>query len=222
MPSSCRRRCATIRGGCCARWKRGQAKLNGYLEDYATVADGLLELYQTTFDTRWFAAARSLGDAILTHFADPDGGFFDTSDDHEELLVRPKNVQDGASPSGGAMATGVLLRLASVHGRGRVRAGCGSRAGERERGHGARTARLRLLARRARGRDGTAAGARHRRRETRRHCSRWRAAGTGRSWWSRSEAPSRRRSCRCSRTARPSRRSARRRSYAGGLRASGP
>ena len=99
-------------------WKRGQAKLNGYLEDYATVADGLLELYQTTFDVRWFAAARELGDAILAHFADPAGGFFDTSDDHEELLVRPKNVQDGASPSGGAVAAGVLLQLARFTGEG--------------------------------------------------------------------------------------------------------
>jgi hypothetical protein len=100
-------------------WKGGRAKLNGYLEDYAHYADGLLELYQTTFAPRWFHAARDLGDAILEHFADPDGGFFDTSDDHEVLLLRPKGVQDGAVPSGGAMAASVLLRLAEYTGEGR-------------------------------------------------------------------------------------------------------
>ena len=92
------------RAGCCARGSGGHAKLNGYLEDYAHYADGLLELYQTTFEPRWFAAARELADSILEHFADPSGGFFDTSDDHETLLVRPKGLQDGAMPSGGAMA----------------------------------------------------------------------------------------------------------------------
>ncbi len=100
-------------------WKGGRAKLNGYLEDYAHYADGLLELYQTTFAPRWFHAARDLGDAILAHFADPAGGFFDTSDDHEALLLRPKGIQDGAVPSGGAMAASVLLRLAEYTGEGR-------------------------------------------------------------------------------------------------------
>lgn len=96
----------------------GGAALKGYLEDYACVADGLLELYQSTFEARWFHAARELGDVILQNFADPSGGFFDTSDEHEKLLLRPKVVQDGAMPSGGAMATGVLLRLAEFTGRG--------------------------------------------------------------------------------------------------------
>ena len=100
-------------------WKGGRAKLNGYLEDYSHYADGLLELYQSTFEPRWFQAARDLGDAILEHFADPAGGFFDTSDDHETLLLRPKGIQDGAVPSGGAMAATVLLRLAEYTGEGR-------------------------------------------------------------------------------------------------------
>ncbi len=95
-------------------WKDGRATLNGYLEDYANCADGMLELYETTRDERWFEAAAGLGDAIIEHFSDPAGGFFDTSDDHEQLIVRPKGVQDGAVPSGSSMATGVLLRLA-VH-----------------------------------------------------------------------------------------------------------
>ncbi|MBW6468880.1 MAG: thioredoxin domain-containing protein [Coriobacteriia bacterium] len=93
-------------------WKEGRAALNGYLEDYANVAEGLLELFETTGDERWLTGATELAGSIVEHFSDPAGGFFDTSDDHEQLIVRPKVVQDGAVPSGGAMATGVLLRLA--------------------------------------------------------------------------------------------------------------
>jgi uncharacterized protein YyaL (SSP411 family) len=94
----------------------GQAKFNAYLEDYAFYADGLLALYQATFNQRWFEEARALADLILSHFADPSGGFFDTSDDHEELITRPKNLQDNAIPCGNAMAADVLLRLAAYTG----------------------------------------------------------------------------------------------------------
>ncbi len=110
---------STREGRMLRTWKGGRAKLNGYLEDHAHYADGLLELYHSTFDPRWFRAARELGDAILEHFVDPAGGFFDTSDDHEALLLRPKGIQDGATPSGGAMAAGLLLRLAEYTGEGR-------------------------------------------------------------------------------------------------------
>jgi uncharacterized protein YyaL (SSP411 family) len=97
-------------------WKDGQAKLNGYLEDYACVIEGLLELYQTTFDEKWFVAARELADIMLRHYADPAGGFFDTSDDHEALVTRPKDLQDNAVPSGNAMAATVLFKLAAFTG----------------------------------------------------------------------------------------------------------
>ena len=97
-------------------WRDGRAKLNGYLEDYAYLASGLVELYQTTFDPRWFTAARELADAMLGHFADPAGGFFDTSDDHETLITRPKDVQDNATPSGNGMAATVLAQLAALTG----------------------------------------------------------------------------------------------------------
>ena len=102
-------------------WKDGRAVGQGVLEDYANLADGLLALYETTFDERWFTIARGLADRILDRFADPAGGFFDTADDHERLITRPKDVQDNAVPSGGAMATTVLLRLAAWTGEGRYR-----------------------------------------------------------------------------------------------------
>jgi uncharacterized protein len=102
-------------------WKDGRATGEGVLEDYADLADGLLALYEATFVERWFVVARQLGDAILGHFTDPDGGFFDTADNHERLITRPKDVQDNAVPSGGAMATFVLLRLHALTGDGRYR-----------------------------------------------------------------------------------------------------
>jgi uncharacterized protein YyaL (SSP411 family) len=92
-------------------WKDGRAVGTGVLEDYAHLADGLLALYEATFDERWFTTSRALMDHVLVHFADPAGGFFDTSDEHERLVTRPKDVQDNAVPSGNAMAAGVLLRL---------------------------------------------------------------------------------------------------------------
>jgi uncharacterized protein YyaL (SSP411 family) len=102
-------------------WKDGRATGDGVLEDYACLADGLLALYEATFEERWFTTARELMDVVLERFADPAGGFFDTADDHEWLITRPKDVQDNATPSGGAMATHVLLRLAALTGEGRYR-----------------------------------------------------------------------------------------------------
>ncbi len=96
--------------------KDGASKLNGYLEDYANVIDGLLELYQTTFEARYFAEARRLADHVLAHFAAPDGGFFDTSDDHETLIARPRGLQDNATPSGNSMMAKVLALLAAYTG----------------------------------------------------------------------------------------------------------
>jgi uncharacterized protein YyaL (SSP411 family) len=102
-------------------WKDGVAQHSGTLEDYADLAEGLLTLYQTTFEERFFVAARELADAILEHFEAPDGGFFDTADDAERLMARPRSLQDNAVPSGGAMATTVLLKLAALTGDARYR-----------------------------------------------------------------------------------------------------
>ncbi len=96
-------------------YKGGAAHVNGYLEDYANYADGLLALYEATFDLRWFEAAHALVGEMTQHFKDDDGaGFYDTSDDHEELLRRPKDVMDNAVPSGNSVAADVLLRLAAL------------------------------------------------------------------------------------------------------------
>ena len=96
--------------------KDGRSKLNAYLEDYANLIDAFLELYQSTFDDYWFVQARQLADAALAHFAADEGGFYDTSDDHEALIVRPRNLQDNVTPSGNAMIAKQLLRLAAYTG----------------------------------------------------------------------------------------------------------
>jgi len=95
-------------------WKDGVARVNGYLEDYTHLIEGLLELYQTTFDPRWYVAARELAETMIEHFSAPDGGFFDTSDDHETLIARPRELQDNAVPSGNGMAVTALLKLAGL------------------------------------------------------------------------------------------------------------
>jgi uncharacterized protein YyaL (SSP411 family) len=94
-------------------WKAGVAKVNGYLEDYTHLIEGLLELYQATFDSRWYIAAHELAETMIEHFG-ADVGFFDTTDDHETLVVRPRELQDNAVPSGNGMAVFVLQRLAGL------------------------------------------------------------------------------------------------------------
>ncbi|MBU1749775.1 MAG: thioredoxin domain-containing protein [Chloroflexi bacterium] len=95
-------------------WKAGDAKVNGFLEDYSHLIEGLLELYQATFQPRWYEAARELAETMIAHFGDPDGGFYNTSDEHEALITRPRELQDGAVPSGNAMTATVLLKLAGL------------------------------------------------------------------------------------------------------------
>ncbi|MCU0480269.1 MAG: thioredoxin domain-containing protein [Anaerolineae bacterium] len=91
--------------------KNGVSKLNGYLEDYANLIDAFLEVYQFTFDEKWFTHAVGLADHVLAHFVADEGGFFDVRDDHEALIVRPRTVQDNAVPSGNNMMAKQLLRL---------------------------------------------------------------------------------------------------------------
>ncbi len=99
-------------------YKDGRAKIDGYLDDYAALANGLLALYALTFEPRLFAEARALAGAILARFWDErEGGFYMTSDDgHTELISRPKELFDNAVPSGNSTAVDVLLRLAALSG----------------------------------------------------------------------------------------------------------
>ena len=101
-------------------YNHGQAKLNGYLDDYAFLSRGLLDLYDATADERWLAEARTLVEVLFTHFGDEGGGgFYFTADDHEDLLARKRDCIDGAVPSGNGVATRVLVRLAAVTGEAR-------------------------------------------------------------------------------------------------------
>lgn len=98
-------------------WKDGKAKLNGYLEDQANVADGMLELYRVSGQMPYLNESRRLADLMITEFWDDEsGGFFFTSNDHEELIVRNKDFYDNATPSGNSVAADVLLRLAKLTG----------------------------------------------------------------------------------------------------------
>jgi uncharacterized protein YyaL (SSP411 family) len=98
-------------------WRDGKAGGPGYLDDYALMSDGLLALYEATFETRWFREARSLADDMLRLFRDEaNGGFFQTGSDAEQLVVRPKDLYDNAVPSGNSAAAMVLLRLARFTG----------------------------------------------------------------------------------------------------------
>src|SRR5207302_3824862 len=98
-------------------YKDGHAHLNGYLEDYAFLADALLALYEASFNPRWFLEAHRLMDEAIKLFADEqNGGFFDTGSDHEALISRPKDIMDNATPAGNSVAAEVLLRLAAFTG----------------------------------------------------------------------------------------------------------
>ena len=98
-------------------YRNGQAKLLAYLEDYAFVADGLVALYEATFDPRWLTEAVSLADSMIDLFWDESAGFFyDTGADHESLVMRPRDIFDNAQPCGGSVASDVLLRLALITG----------------------------------------------------------------------------------------------------------
>jgi hypothetical protein len=104
-------------------WKDGQARITGYLEDYAMVGVGLLALYEATFDRRWLDESRRLAEEALRLFWSADrNAFFDTGYDQEALVVRPRNLFDNAVPSGTSVAIDWLLRLAVILGEERYEA----------------------------------------------------------------------------------------------------
>jgi len=100
------------------RYRDGEAALAGNVDDYAFFTWGLIELYETTFETRYLRTALTLSDELLQRFWDDEaGGFYFTAHDSEKLLVRKKEIYDGAVPSGNSVAAYNLLRLGRITGR---------------------------------------------------------------------------------------------------------
>jgi len=105
-------------GALFATARAGRAHLNAYLDDYAFLIQGLIDLYESDFDARWITTALELCKILTERFEDPEhGGFFTTSNDHERLIARLKSPQDGALPSGNGVQALNLLRLAELSGR---------------------------------------------------------------------------------------------------------
>jgi uncharacterized protein len=100
-------------------YRDGQAKLDAYLDDYASLANSFVSLYEANFDERFIDEAVQLMDIVLEKFAHSAGGFFYTADDHEQLITRTKELTDSSTPSGNALAATALLRLGKLLGRGK-------------------------------------------------------------------------------------------------------
>ncbi|MBN2192630.1 MAG: DUF255 domain-containing protein [Polyangiaceae bacterium] len=106
------RRLRSADGGLLRTWRAGTAHVPGFLEDYAFLGDGLLDLYEESGDRDCFDGARHLAERMLTDFVDPaQGDFLSTAAHHEGLLVRPRDGHDGAVPSPNAVAARLLARL---------------------------------------------------------------------------------------------------------------
>jgi uncharacterized protein YyaL (SSP411 family) len=111
-----------VRDGVVLRtWKEGAAKITGFLEDIATLADALLTLYEVTGEPRWYQGARRLCEDMVDRFYEPVAGFYDTAIDGDPLLVRPRTLDDNAVPAGRSTAALALLRLSLLSGEARWR-----------------------------------------------------------------------------------------------------
>ena len=100
------------------RYREGEARITASLNDYAFLIWGLSELYETTFETRYLAAALELLEHVLTHFKDDtNGGFYSTADYAESLILRTRDVFDGALPSGNSAMLMNLTFLGHLTGR---------------------------------------------------------------------------------------------------------
>ncbi len=104
------------RGALCRAWREGSTSPQVFLDDYAALIVGLLDLYQTDYDLRWYRAACELAEEMTARFSDSSGGLFDTPADAPALIVRPKELQDNATPSGNALAAEALLTIAALSG----------------------------------------------------------------------------------------------------------
>jgi hypothetical protein len=98
-------------------WRDGVVGGPGFADDHALLGLAFLTLYETTFDLRWFTAARRLADELVESFLDEErGGFYQTSKHHERLVVRPKELYDNPTPSGNSAGAELLLRLSLLEG----------------------------------------------------------------------------------------------------------
>ena len=97
------------------RYRDGQASIPAYVDDYAFLIWGLIELYETSFEVNYLRTAFELNRDLLKHFWDyKDGGFYFTGEDAESPLTRRKEIYDGAIPSGNSVAMLDLLRLSRM------------------------------------------------------------------------------------------------------------
>jgi uncharacterized protein YyaL (SSP411 family) len=96
--------------------KDGEARVDAFLDDYACLADGLISLYESTFESRWLREALRLAGEMTDRFLDPAGPGFFLAGPHEDLIQRPKELYDNATPSGNSVAAHVLLHLARLTG----------------------------------------------------------------------------------------------------------
>jgi hypothetical protein len=101
-------------GGLLHRYKDGEASFEGTLDDYAFFVHGLIELYLADQDARWLAEAKALTDLMLERFSHERGALYFTSASAEKLITRRREIQDGAVPSGNAMAVSNLTRLGRI------------------------------------------------------------------------------------------------------------
>jgi uncharacterized protein YyaL (SSP411 family) len=93
-------------------YKNGQAKLNGYLEDYSYLVNALIDAFEATAEPRYLELATSLANYMVDHFWDEkNNSFYFTADNHESLIIRPKNNYDLSMPSGNSVAASALLKL---------------------------------------------------------------------------------------------------------------
>ncbi len=98
-------------------YRGGHAHLDAYLDDYAAMVNALVSLFEADGNSDWISAAVELADMILTHFRADDGGFYFTAEDHEQLIVRNKDLHESSVPSGNSLAATGLWRLGKLTGR---------------------------------------------------------------------------------------------------------
>ena len=92
-------------------WREGQARQDAFLEDYGAMIVALLALYQSSPKLKWYQAALELAQEMITSYQSSDGSFYTTRNDQEDIILRPKEIQDNVTPSGNALAAQAMAML---------------------------------------------------------------------------------------------------------------